>query len=803
MHDPKLGTRDLAAFGLVAASLLIGQIVLSRLFAATVGYYYAFMLVSLAMLGLGAGGILVQQAASFFRFERFGWQAPALCIAMGASAWGGTLGLLRIYPDLARAENLWTLGAMFWCLFPLFLAGGVLVSLVLFHARERFHVVYGVDLVSAALGCLVAVAVLASMSPVLAMLTAVAILPLVAGVLFSLGRAGAVSHRVLTAICATLAVAAIGGAAFVHQSTSLANPRHLDWLAREQLVSRWNAFSNVTVYRGPFFTWSLSTAYRGPARPMLDVLIDGVGGTEVVAFDGKPESLADYDYLDYDMTYLGHVLTPPQQRQLIIGPGGGVDILQAYRHGRRDITIVEINPLVEQVVNEDLAAFSGRPYHLPGVKVHIDNGRTFIKRSDEKWGLITLTWVDTGGSATAMAFSENYLYTVDAYRDFFERLEPDGMFAFMRALGRGERVKVDAMRGISVAYEALREMGVADPGQHMIVAATASPAFGNRAMCYVLVKRSPYTPSELTAAKAFLDSRAYTGIWLPGAPFDVSSLPDGFAPYALTIRDIVQATDRERLVREARFDIMPTTDDNPFYFAERAGPNREAGAAVGKLVDYLAILAVLVIPLFGIPMIPILRRTRRIGGAGASAIGYFALLGVAFMLVEIEFFHLFAMVLGSPTYAISVVLASLLIFSGLGSLQGERMAKATPGRLAAAFLALAAVLALFSLARQPLLSVLIVQPLWLRILGTALVLAPTSFLMGLPMSTGMSLCRHRPDVMLWGWALNGALSVFASVAAVYFALHYGISKTFALGMVCYVVAGVLVQVFRRRPLPEA
>ena len=707
--------------------------------------------------------------------------------------------MLAAYPRLAHAENLWTLGALFWCLFPFFLAGGTVVSLVLYHARERFHVVYAIDLGSAAIGCVLALVALAKLSPVIGMLTLVTLLPLLGGVLFGVAH----RHFRLALVCGGVALGAVGVAGVAARAPSVSDPRHLHGLERQQVLSRWNSFSNVRVYEGSFFTWSLSDAYSGPRYRMRDLLIDGVGGTEIVEFDGNPETLRSYDYLDWDMTALGQRLAPPEKRQLIIGPGGGVDILQAERRGRSDITAVEINGLVEQVVNDDLASFSGRPYRLPGVHVSIENGRTFIRRTHEAWGLVTLTWVDTGGSATAMAFSENYLYTVEAYREFLEHLEPNGYLAFMRALGHGEQVKVDAMRGIAVAYEALRSLGNRDPSKHLVVVGASSPYFGHRAMCYVLVKKSPFTSAELDQAREFIESRRYQALWLPDAPPSPASMPPPFVWFAPTIQQVITAADRTALVRDAAFDIMPTTDDNPFYFAERAGPNREAGKAVSNLSSYLWVLLALVVPFLGIPLIPMLRKTARLGAPGGASIAYFALLGIAFMLVEIEFFHVFAMVLGSPTYAVGVVLASLLVASGLGSLQGKRLSQASPGWLAAAFAALIGGLLLFAVTKELITSSVIGLPFWLRIVGSAAIIGPVAFLMGLPMSTGMSLVQHRPDIMLWGWALNGALSVVSTVVAIYLAIYHGIAATFFAGTACYLLAGSLIQIFRRRQVAPA
>ncbi|MFH1131918.1 MAG: hypothetical protein V1754_11325, partial [Pseudomonadota bacterium] len=654
-----IGRSTLLAFALITFTVLALQIVISRLFGATVGYYYAFMLVSLALLGLGSGALIVQQAPRLFSPERLEIQSAWLSMAAGVCCMLGTLVMLWIYPNLQHAKNdFWTLGGIFWCFFPCFLFTGTVVSLVLGHTRHIFHRVYAVDLGSAALGCVVAVGILASLSPSEGLLRLMACLPIVAAAMFALG--GRRYKLALGALVLAVATMIVGG--LLCKNPRIVNPPHLSWLNRKSGLSRWNAFSNVTVYKGHFFTWALSPKYRGPLRPMLDLLIDGIGGTEIVLFDGKPNSLKEYHYLDMDLTALSHRMVPPEGRQLILGPGGGVDILQASRHGRKDITVVEINPLVEQVVNENLADFSGRPYRLPGVKVHIENGRTFVKRSQELWDLITLTWVDTGGSASSFAFSENYLYTVEAYKEFLNHLKPKGFLAFMRALGYRERRQSDTMRGISVAVEALEQLGVRQPGSHLVVLGAVSPFFNNRPMCFVMAKKTPFDPDEIQEARTFAAKYLFQPIWLPDRSVRLQSLPKPYKYFAPTIHQIITATDRDAVYRDSRFDIEPATDDNPFYFVERAGVNRKAGKEVTTLGHCMLILLALVIPFLGLPILQLVRRTSRLGLSGVTAMGYFSLLGIAFMAVEIEMFHVFALVLGSPTYSLVVVLGSLLVF---------------------------------------------------------------------------------------------------------------------------------------------
>ena len=791
-------------FGLVAASMLSAQVVLSRLFAGTMTYYYAFMLISLAMLGLASGGLLAQLAHRFFTRERLLGQLAVLSLVAGISGFVGIMGILTLLPHVrfggafnVYAQEFWSLAGIFWCAFPLFLFGGIVVSLVLSHHRERFHRLYAVDLVSAALGCIVAVFLLDANTPVEVMLGTVVILPMVAAILFAL--AGRLQTTALAAVGLTVAFVLLG--TFLTQVPAIAKPPHVSWLKRPTEVSEWNSISSVRVHPSSFFTWSLSGRYTGPTFRMMDLIIDGLGGTQIVKFNGRPESLKDYTYLEQDLTALAHKLVPPEGRQLIIGPGGGVDILQAVRHGRKDITAVEINPLVARVVNEDLASFSGRPYHLPGVDLHIENGRTFIKRSREQWDLITLTWVDTGGSATALAFSENYLYTVEAYQEFFQHLAPHGYMGFLRALGEGEVVRIDSMRGLTVAREALEKLGIQEPGKHMLVAAVASPHFP-RPMCFVLVKRSPLTPADMAAARQHLDALGFQALWMPDGSLDVASIPQPFTPFAGMIRDIITSPDPQRLWAQSALDIAPATDNNPFYFVERAGPARAAGNGVLELQRLVLILLALVVPFLLLPLFQLARQTGRMGTSGWASLGYFSLLGVAFMLVEMEFFHVFALVLGSPTITFVTVLASMLVSSGMGSLFAQRLSRARPALTGGVFLALAVGLGAFLSFKGPVLEGVVGLSLSARILVSAVLIAPLSFLMGLPMALGMSLIHHRRDLVQWGWALNGVFSVMASAGALYLAIHFGTAVTFGLGIVCYLGAGALVWVIRRAPVPD-
>ncbi|MBT8492977.1 MAG: hypothetical protein KJO07_07950 [Deltaproteobacteria bacterium] len=781
------------AFGLTAGSIIAAQIVVSRMLASTIGYYYGFMIVSLAMLGLGSGGLLVQQLPKVFTPARMSTQAAASVALMAVLGFVGVLLVLLVYPYTSSELRGVALAIMFVCFFPYFFAGGTAVSLVLLHAREQFFKAYAVDLGSAALGAVLSVGLLEGSSPTEAFLGPLCIIPMVAAAAYLVPR-----KRYALSVLALVGVGVLflaGGRVLQHDR--LRDPQHMGWLHVRPVATGWNSFSNVSVYPGRFFTWALSPKYKGPQYPMVDLLIDGIGGTEIVKFDGREDSLAKLDYLRYDITALAHELVAPDRDQLIIGPGGGVDILQAKHFGRKELTVVEINPLVVSMVNDQLADWSGSPYRLPGVDVVVDNGRTFIKRTDDTWDLITLTWVDSGGTRTAMALNENYLYTIESYREFLSHLNEGGYMAFMRSLGLYEPLRVDSMRGVSIAVEALEELGVEDSKRHIMVAVADSPYYAGRPMCYVLVKRSPVTAAESEKAREFFSRLDFIPVWLPDGSVARDAVPAPYVAHTQIIWDIINTDDREQLYEQSAFDIEPPTDDRPFYFAQRGGPNREAGAAIDELVSSTLILAGLVVPFLLVPLIAAMRKKQALGSLGAASVGYFSMLGFAFMLVEIEMFHLFSMILGNPTYSLSVVLASLLVFSGCGSLLSKRLVDRGPRAVGAVFVALIVLLAGFSVAKGGIAGLLIPHSLGVRILGTVAILAPLGVLMGTPMSMGMTLIARRPELMMWGWAVNGVLSVFASVVAMYIAMHVGIAAVFFLGVAAYAIAAGLFQVMAR------
>jgi predicted membrane-bound spermidine synthase len=336
---------------------------------------------------------------------------------------------LRKYPDLGTvdAQSQQMQLALFGALFVPFLLGGVIISAVFEAHKAHFAKLYAIDLLGAGLGCIVAPLLLRHVGAPKAMFV-IAGLSALAAPLFFLS-----AGKKTWAIAGTGAVALASLGALAFRGSDLFDLRVIRGVTYHDVaLDRWNDFSRVIVTRGPFFTWGLSETYPVRSDPQFDLMIEGVAGTQIQRLDTDVRAL---DYFAYDIMSRANGLRN-RASALVLGVGGGFDVCSWPDTSTRTTVVgVEVNPLVGQIVNDDFGAWSGRPYHLPGVTVHFENARTWVKRDTARYDLVTVTWVDSGAAtgAGAFALSENYLYTVEAFEDYLARLKDDGILGFMRA----------------------------------------------------------------------------------------------------------------------------------------------------------------------------------------------------------------------------------------------------------------------------------------------------------------------------------------------------------------------------------
>jgi predicted membrane-bound spermidine synthase len=783
--------------GLATAATLILEIVLTRIFSVILWYHYGFLAISLALLGLGLAGIVVYLYPERFPRER----AAASTAVAGLLFAASTLAALLAFHWIVSVGEHWPLGTGYRTLtflvvlVPLFFAG-LCVAIPISRYTERIGVLYAADLVGAAIG---AVAVI----PLLALLgghpsvIACAGLACLSALCFSIA-AGARPTLRLAAVGILICAAALPLAL----STDFFRIRYTKMpLSDPPLADRWNSFSRVAVYRHRVgrFGWNLGKGapWRGAGYVMIR--IDGGAATPMLSFKGNLEAL---DYLRFDITALGYQLRSPQSA-LIIGSGGGRDIITAKLLGVERIQAVEVNPLVVDFVRKDFREYSGSPYDLEGVSFAVEDGRSFAARSRESFDMVQLSAVDTWAALAAGALSlvENSLYTVEAFQDYHDRLSEDGLVSITRQWTSG--FQVVALRTVDIVRAAWESRGHEHPDQHIVIVAPGSEKWKWGTM---LVSRRPFRIEEVQKIARLARQLGFKILYEPNGRWNPQGFTNLFGP------------DRESFLAHHAYNVAATRDDRPFFFffdrpfrfgtgiteeltRRGTGSLPEAQGLMKTpriLLQAFALVAGLVALLaFGIP---VLLGRLRLGDARASRVGllYFAGIGLGFILVEVALIQRYTLLLGQPLYAFSGILGCILVFSGLGSLmthsiREERLARAATLALAALMLGVVA----HAFLMPPLLRGAMRFELGLRFAYTIATVAPLGFVMGMPLPLGMRLMeRASPKGLAWAWGVNGSLSVMGTVLAMTTSVYVGITSTMLTGALAYLLA---VPVFARAP----
>jgi spermidine synthase len=784
---------------LVTAATLMLQLIQTRILSVVAWYHLAFFVISIAMFGLTAGAVWV-----YLRRERFTEATLSHDLGYHTAAFAATAALsLAVQLTLPPLSQASLLSALIWAELAIalsvpFFFSGVVVSLALTRSPYPIGFVYGVDLIGAALGCLGVLLLLDLVRGPTAVLW-VATTVAAAAILFSRSGIGTAPAGRLpfawllrrpAALLLMLAAAALandlaapGG---LHPQFVKGKIERLD----QRIFEEWNSFSRIVVFETgnprPHM-WGPSPTYVAEDWPTAQrgMNIDGAAGTTTYGVAGEVERAG---FLRYDVTNLAYFL-PGLDKAAVIGVGGGRDLLSARLFGVSEVTGVEINPILARLLTREpgFAPFSGIR-DMDGVSIETDEARSWMARSEETYDIIQMSLVDTWAATGAGAYSlsENGLYTVEAWRTFLERLEPNGVFTVSRwyAPSRPEQTG----RVVSVGMAALFESGATEPRRHIFLASSGRIA-------NLILSPEPLSPAALDALERAAAEMEYTVLIDPRRP---SMEP--------VLREIVESESREALERHTAaqtLDLTPSTDDRPFFFNQLplydpirtirlAFVTGEAGVVSGNLFATATLLilflisAVLVLATIVVPLRPVIRDVGRRLAWGGTA--YFSLIGMGFMMVEIGLLQRMSVFLGHPIYSLSFVLFSIILATGIGSMISDRVPLDGPRRL----FAWAVAIALY----------LLVLPLWLPAIlltfdGAALpvraglcvlTIAPVGLLMGFGFPTGMRLISavdRRPTP--WFWGINGAAGVMAASIAAASSIAFGIGTTFILAAACYLL----------------
>jgi hypothetical protein len=846
--DASTARRDralLLGMALVSFATLLLELALTRLFSVVLLYHFAFLAISLALLGLGAGGVFayvfsqerapdaprsallafllarghillivvaVLGAALLLgprvldpKLPRVNLLHAAIAFASGLLLAWGALRLLRDFASgallttplralVARlcwlnaiamflllqivlrmpvtldltARNLLRLSVLYVCAAAPFFLTGLIFSSVFARERGSIPQLYGADLAGGALACLAVVPLLNWFGAPNAIVFAALMMTIAAAVWTE--SSGTRRYALLGAAALAVIIAFNHSGALIDIVYAKGIRRDASWVE----FARWNAISRVEVN------------HQGGAKV---IVIDADASTYIM--DSDPANWSDPAFRRQLMSVAPAVVNVlrPQGEYAIIGPGGGVDVLRAVANGGR-VTGIEINPIIAtDLMRDRYAGFSHGLYLRPDVRIHVAEGRSWVRNAPDRFDVLQMTLVDTWASTAAGAFalSENNLYTVEAFREYFAHLKSDGMLAITRWEFREAR---EALRVVAVAMEALRTFGFVDFQQHFLIVAERS-LDRDGVPVTVLAKRTPFTAAEERAVLAHV--AAHDGMHVLYAPSARERNP---------FSRLIASADPQRFAATYSFNVSPVWDDAPFFFftmktAEAVRSTlsgsgsgidwkNNLGVAVLALVLVLSVLAVLAFLLLPLSLAAGVRRQ------SIAQLLYFVAVGLGYILVEIAFIQRFILFLGHPTYALTVVVFLMLLASGAGSFVSRRWLGDKPrGRLRLLLFVMVGIVLVQVWFLPQILQSLVGAAFPLKLAVSAALLVPLAFLMGMPFPTGLRAAGDSRGAVEWAWAMNAAASVLGSVAAIAIAIHGGIGAALAAGAVAYAFAAML------------
>src|ERR1700733_11439685 len=776
----------LSGLALTSFAALLLELALTRLFSVVLFYHFAFLAISIALLGLGAGGVFAYLLKAKLKGIDTQRLASRICLANSMVVFLvlDTVIHTRVALEVSK-DNFYRLTWLYLAAAVPFFLTGLLFSVIFARETHRIPRMYSADLCGGSLACLAVVPLLNWLGgPNTILVSGVALA--VAAIIWAESK----TARRIAGLVA-LALAALIGA---NHSGRLIDVVYAKGMFRDPSwveFAQWNALSRVEVDR------------QGQAKA---IVIDSDASTYIMNADLAQwrGSVWEHNLMSAPPA-LANVLRP-RGEFAIIGPGGGVDVLRAVANGSPSVTGIEINPIIATtIMRERYADYSQHLYQRPDVHIQVTDGRSFLRSTPQQFDVVQMTLVDTWASTAAGAFalSENNLYTVEAFREYFNHLRPDGMIAITRWEFQHPR---EALRVVAVAMEALHRLGVANPARNFIVVSQGS-LDEDGIPVVVLAKKTGFTPAELEAVTTHInDYPDLEPLYLPSDP--------GENPFS----ELIASNDPYAFARSYAYNVSPVTDNAPFFFFTlkpgqilgekglRDGVDWKVNLGVLVLVLVLVISVIAVLAFLVLPL-ALRSRTKR---HSPLPLLYFVAVGLGYILVEIAFIQRFVLFLGHPTYALTVVIFLLMLSSGAGSLFSRLWLPRPEMCWIPLTLVVVALLAdVFFLPSR--LAALVGMDFGYRLLVSGVLLIPLGFVMGMPFPTGLRAFAALPTPELpagqgaadnaveWAWAMNAAASVLGSVLAMVIAIQFGLTVTLACGTAAYLLALLLMPTLRTKP----
>ncbi|BCX02941.1 MAG: hypothetical protein KatS3mg053_0879 [Candidatus Roseilinea sp.] len=754
---------------LISASVLALQVIFTRIFSVMIWHHFTYLIVGIALLGGGASGVFL--AMHRWRSEELTRRLGSLSLAFGMSVLITLLVITRFHFDPLRMSHLYStilgLALYFACLFTVFLLGGMVIASAFSAWPHLSHRLYFADLLGASIATLSITWVVQAVGGPSALIV-ISLLATCAAGLFIVDRAN--WYKTVPVVAAAqlgiLLLSLLRPVQLpIPESKSLYHALALSNTTTPE-YTRWNPVARVDVtalaaVAEPMIVGGVSEVYlRRPDRvgeySLRFVTLDGTSMTGLFKFDGD---LSKFEFLRHAIIAAPYEIGPQSPRTLLIGIGGGIDILLAQQYGAREVVAIDVNSDVIDLVRNRYADLIGRLAASPNTYVFTAEGRSYLSRTDERFDIIQGIGLDNIAALNSGAYvlSESYLYTVEAFDLALNRLNEEGVFSWTRAVSEPP---IETLRLTGLAAEALRRNGIDNPTNHIIVVENDRHSAIN-----LLVARRAFTREQVERLKAWLDANQFRILHEPFQQLDTL-----YSQY-------LHASDPRAFEQAYAFNIYPVTDDHPFYYnyfkwdrlLERGAHRGDVSARIpiGNII-LLAMFAFTLVTALLFVALPLWRNQRaglRTPGAGGVLL-YFSMLGIGYMFVQIVMIQRFTLFIGYPTLAITTVIFSMLLFSALGSIVAQKLVVSlTRLRLALVLVAFLIVSSAFLL--PPIFEGLLGLEDTVRVLVSVILVAPLSFVMGMPFPTGLRAVGWRARQLVpWAWGMNGVFSVLGFTAVV-------------------------------------
>lgn len=768
-------------------ALLLYELTLIRVFSTVLFYHFAFMAIGVAMLGLAAGGLTVHLKPQVFPREKVYdwsfWFSLGFSLFCVISLWVIFKIPVNAYSPIEDITP--KLTAIYIISFIPFYFAGIVLAAIFSNFPEKMGQLYAFDLIGAGIGAVLVIPLMNIVGGESAVLYVSAI-ALVATSLLS-------GKRWKIALILGAVVLLLG---FTNSHYNWIKIRYTKGMLVEDLdavYDKWNSFSRVMVI--PFRlgtdaapqTWCPSPRYMHlvPTIPhkgvrhsdFFSIMIDDGASTPILPFDGKDYS--KLQFLKYDLTSLAHRLRGDGVT-LVIGSGGGRDVLTGLVLGAKRIDAVDINPLMFKILEGPLRDYSGDLFNHERVRGITAEGRAFARRNPLTYDLIQVAMIDTWASTTAGAYSlsENSLYTVEAFKDYLSALKPGGILSFTRFYFTPPR---EALRLASLFIETAEQLGMPDPSGSIMVAMYND-------LSTLIFKKGSFSEEEIAQFTHDVEDMGFHLIYTPLFARDRN------------FHSLINARDKQAFYDNYPYDVSPPVDDSPFFFnmlkvrdflkafEEQEGLRFNYYATYTLVIVFILSIVATLVTLI-LPMLFQGAWVDKFPGRG-YLLGYFVMIGLAYLLIEIALLQRFSLLLEHPAYAASAVIAGFLVSSGLGSLLWGNVSEDYRLKLFnGAFLTIILFMIIHIFGGGSLIYSIIHLPLWIKGIIAMLLILPLGFAMGIPLPAGITIAgQHSSSTVAWCWAVNGAASVLASSFAMVLAMSKGFSVVLKVGMFCYLMA---------------